>query len=337
MFKKIVSTIDVCSGSPRLDGTRLTCANIVSTLYFGNMPLDKFFTVYDYLTFDDITQCLKYCMCQNCVKNNVLSFCQHCKLYKETDDAEIINEQEEMWNYAEILLNKLVSDKSPNLKVAALRKITEYGMLDCHNALKKVEWDFSKAVKYLDDHPPVFLTEKNSEEINVLTKEEIFRYINVGKINSISVDRRLMEKYPGIIRNVIIRQDAEVQIDFHDKYTLEIDEGEVTFYFQYENYDILFDALEKFLGLKIDEWQNYNKTDLYPETDTEDLKESWDKLATDFVNRTLPFPSNFISFRIASMYWEGLYNGEIEVDSSSEQIDDWFRKKTDEDYELNDD
>ena len=337
MAKKVVSTIDVCSGSPRVDGTRLTCANIVSILYFGDMSLDKFFAVHDYLSYDDITQCLKYCMCQNCVKKNVLSFCQHCKLYKETDDADIVNEQEEMWNYAAVLLNKFVSNKSPNSKVVELRKITGHGMMFCYKALKEVEWDLAKAVKYLEDHPPVYLTKKNSGEIAVLTKEEIFRYINVGKINSISVDRRLMEKYPGIIRNVIIRQDAEVQIDFHDKYTLEIDEGEVTFYFQYENYDVLFNELEKFLGLKIDEWQNYNKTDCYPETDNEDLKESWDKLATDFVNRSLPFPPSFISFRIASMYWEGLYNGEIRVDSSSEEVDDWFRKKTDEDYELNDD
>lgn len=39
-----------------------------------------------------------------------------------------------------------------------------------------------------------------------------------------------MEKYPGIIRNITIRGDAEVKIDFHDIHTLEIDEGEVTFY-----------------------------------------------------------------------------------------------------------
>lgn len=155
----------------------------------------------------------------------------------------------------------------------------------------------------------------------MVSKDEIFRYINLGRSSSISIDRHLMEKYPGIIRNITIRRDEEVQIDFHDKHILEINEGEVTFYFQYENYDILFDELEKFLGLKMDEWQNYNKTDWYPETDDIDLKESWGRLTIDFINKALPFPSNFISFRIASIYWEGLDWYEYWLDGG----EDWWR------------
>ncbi|WP_010243270.1 DUF433 domain-containing protein [Acetivibrio cellulolyticus] len=334
MAKKIVSTKDICGGSPRIDGTRLTCANIVSTLYFGDMSLDNFFSVYDYLTFDDIIQCLKYCMCQTCLKNNVLAFCQHCKLFKETDDDEIINEQKEMWNYAELLLNKFFSDNSPNSKVVGLRKITGHGMMFCYRALKEVEWDFVKAVKYLEDNPPVYLTSKDSGENTVLTKEEIFRYINVGS-GSISVDRRLLEKYPGIIRDIVITGDASVRIEFHNKHTITSDEGEVSFCFQYENYDILFDELEKFLGLKMDEWQNNNKTGWYPEPHDEYLKKSWDMLATDFINSNLPFPSNFKSFR-PNMYWEALYNGELKIDSSPEEISDWLRKKA-ADYDSDDD
>lgn len=158
LSKKIVSTEDICGGSPRVNGTRLTCANIVSTLYFGDMALDNFFTVYDYLSYDDITQCLKCCMCKTCVKSNVLAFCQHCTLYTKTDDYEIINGQKEIWLFAEALLNKLVSNKSPYSKVVELRKITGHGAMFCYRALKIVEWDFAKAVKYLVDHPPVFLS-----------------------------------------------------------------------------------------------------------------------------------------------------------------------------------
>ena len=87
----------------------------------------------------------------------------------------------------------------------------------------------------------------------------------------------------------------------------------------------------------MNEWQNFNKIDWQPETDNANVKESWDRLATDFVNRILLFPSNFIRFRIRDLYWEALFNGELRVDSTQEEICDWMKNKADEDNELDED
>ena len=83
MFKKIVNTIDTCGGSPRIDGTRLTCGNIVNILTYQLPSLEDFFLTYDYLNKNDIKECLTYCMKKKCISDHVISFCQGCSLLND--------------------------------------------------------------------------------------------------------------------------------------------------------------------------------------------------------------------------------------------------------------
>lgn len=167
-----------------------------------------------------------------------------------------------------------------------------------------------------------------------MNKEEIFRHINVGRSKSICVDRRLIQKYPGIVRNITIREGAELQIDFLDKNILELDEGEMTIYFYYENYDKLFDALEKFTGNKISEWENYTQTGWYPNFEEVSLEQSWTKFKIDFANKILPLPDGYKEYLVRGMYWKALDSGEIKPSDSEEVFFEWQRRKMIEEEEV---
>lgn len=87
MPKEIVSTLEVCTGEPRMDGTRLTCANVVFTLSLGEMPLDDFLRIYPYLDVSDVRRCLEYCASQQCISEVVINFCNGCSLDKRKPES----------------------------------------------------------------------------------------------------------------------------------------------------------------------------------------------------------------------------------------------------------
>jgi len=82
MARDIVSTADTCSGEPRIDGTRLTCANVVLGLTVGRMRLEEFFKSHPYLNTDDVAACAGYCASRQCISANVLNYCHGCTLDK---------------------------------------------------------------------------------------------------------------------------------------------------------------------------------------------------------------------------------------------------------------
>ncbi|MCX7746262.1 MAG: DUF433 domain-containing protein [Clostridia bacterium] len=87
MNNKIVSTKDICSGAPRIDGTRLTCANVVQTL--SHMDLHKYLEFYKYIDVSDIKNTLEYCMNKKCTEDKIINYCHQCKL--------CISDGEEYW------------------------------------------------------------------------------------------------------------------------------------------------------------------------------------------------------------------------------------------------
>ncbi len=85
MARKIVCTPDTCTGSPRIEGTRLICANITMDMYY-NYSIHSFLDIYDYLTENDIRVCLQYCSNQRCLDDKPLHFCQGCTLDKRPEE-----------------------------------------------------------------------------------------------------------------------------------------------------------------------------------------------------------------------------------------------------------
>lgn len=86
MSRMIVSTPDTCSGEPRIEGTRLTCANVALILTAGGMPIAEFLEAYRYLDVSDIRSCLEYCASRDCIKCHVPNFCHGCSLDKRDQE-----------------------------------------------------------------------------------------------------------------------------------------------------------------------------------------------------------------------------------------------------------
>lgn len=160
-----------------------------------------------------------------------------------------------------------------------------------------------------------------------MEREEIFRYITVGRPRAITVDCRELKQYPGIIRTLVIQGNAQIQLNFLDEWNIKFDEGEVTFYFCYEDYEKLFEAVEEYLGMKMEDWTNYNRTGWYPDISGIKTKESWDNLASDFTNGKLEFPERYQTFRIADSYWKALYHGLIKPEDPFEVFLRWEAKQ----------
>jgi uncharacterized protein (DUF433 family) len=87
MPRSIVSTADTCGGSPRIDGTRLTCANVVLSLTIGEMSPVEYLTFHQDLVIADIKACATYCAKQRCIDNHVITFCHGCALDSRTSES----------------------------------------------------------------------------------------------------------------------------------------------------------------------------------------------------------------------------------------------------------
>lgn len=81
-----MSTPGVRSGSPRIEGTRLTCANVVLDLTVGRMSHTQFLKIYEELTLQDIKVCVDYCSRQQCIADQPKTFCQGCSLDTRPED-----------------------------------------------------------------------------------------------------------------------------------------------------------------------------------------------------------------------------------------------------------
>ena len=160
-----------------------------------------------------------------------------------------------------------------------------------------------------------------------MDKKEIYKYIKLGNKRAIEVDRRILEKYNGIYRRIIIMMNNRIKIEFADEDCVNNDEGEMTIYFDYSDYDELFAALEEYIGIKMSKWHNYNNDEFDFIKNTCDLEKSWNDLKYDFVNRKLDFPKHYEKMTIADIYWKGLYDKEINLSDGIEEIKKMASKK----------
>jgi uncharacterized protein (DUF433 family) len=85
MPKRIVRTADTCSGAPRLEGTRLTCENVVTLV--EQLGLRGMLEVHGNLTKEDVVVALDYCSNLKCRAENVENFCEGCVLDTREDLA----------------------------------------------------------------------------------------------------------------------------------------------------------------------------------------------------------------------------------------------------------
>ena len=102
-MKRVVSTKDIVGGSPCIEGTRLTCANVAQRLRYESIA--EYLRDYPYLEPGDIRNALDYCASKQCVDDQVIAYCEHCTL--DTDpDYEPEEPREEVWVLAKEVLER---------------------------------------------------------------------------------------------------------------------------------------------------------------------------------------------------------------------------------------
>ena len=104
MAREIVSTPDTNSGCPRIDGTRLTCANVSQGVRYQG-GISAYLATYTYLDASDIEAALRYCAGRQCVANDVHNSCEQCTLDTEPPDFPD-DEQDDIWELSAEMLGQ---------------------------------------------------------------------------------------------------------------------------------------------------------------------------------------------------------------------------------------
>ncbi len=102
MTRRIVHTPDTCAGAPRIDGTRLTCANVVLGVV-SDGSVAAYLRTYDYLTRDDVRVALNYCRAKRCTTDGVGNYCTGCSLDLRPDirPSVFLDSEKELRSHAE--------------------------------------------------------------------------------------------------------------------------------------------------------------------------------------------------------------------------------------------
>ena len=126
-----------------------------------------------------------------------------------------------------------------------------------------------------------------------MTLDEIQRHLDVGRDRAVCVGITLLPEYPAVVRSVILRRDAivDVRFDLHG-----YEEGGLYYRGQFSTLEEATAALETYLGCPIEEWENFTSSGSYPEEpEALPTQKTWDRLRSDLVTfpELLPAQGDF--------------------------------------------
>ncbi len=116
--------------------------------------------------------------------------------------------------------------------------------------------------------------------------EELVNYIEVGMTQPVVVDRTLLTEYGRYIRVIGFLKDNKILISYYF-YDGSGDDTGVDIKLQYESLDTAIQSIEQFLGLSIDQWENYNRTGNYPEPLVDFVEDKWADLIAGIQQGTM--------------------------------------------------
>jgi hypothetical protein len=126
-----------------------------------------------------------------------------------------------------------------------------------------------------------------------MDRNELFNYIELGRLYGVRVDVRLTPEYPGYIRVVGFHRYNEVIIEFYALGTEE--EAAIELVGKYASLEQAINSIENYLGMPIEKWTNFNKTGEFPsELENQDLvsqiTKSHRKLVADIISQRIKLP-----------------------------------------------
>src|ERR1051325_2970000 len=82
MSRPIVRISEICGGAPCIQGTRLTCSNVVLYLDQNGHDVNSYLKHFPSLNKEDVRTCLEYCSEQRCLTGDAAQYCFRCSLDK---------------------------------------------------------------------------------------------------------------------------------------------------------------------------------------------------------------------------------------------------------------
>ncbi|CAM9360942.1 hypothetical protein [Acinetobacter bereziniae] len=116
--------------------------------------------------------------------------------------------------------------------------------------------------------------------------EELVNYIEVGMTQPVVVDRTLLTEYGRYIRVIGFLKNNKILVSYYF-YDGSDDDTGVDIKLQYESLDTAIQSIEQFLGLSIDQWENYNRTGNYPEPLVDFVEDKWADLIAGIQQGTM--------------------------------------------------
>jgi uncharacterized protein (DUF433 family) len=101
MSKRMVIDARICGGRPTLEGTRLTCGDIVGVSH--EIGLEKFLQIHSYLTANDVAVAIRYAADRKCFDEGVMNPCEECRASRRDADGG----ESSVWEKARGLLGQL--------------------------------------------------------------------------------------------------------------------------------------------------------------------------------------------------------------------------------------
>lgn len=141
--------------------------------------------------------------------------------------------------------------------------------------------------------------------------DEILRYLEVSRSKTVTIACDNCEKYLGYVRTITIKRENIVTIEFE---VYGYDEGGITYFIQYNNFELLICSLEKYLGKKLEDWENINQTGYYPEPINCDKEKTTKIIKQDLINDKIKLPDLGNKIWITGGYWKDLHDGVYHLD-----------------------
>ena len=140
---------------------------------------------------------------------------------------------------------------------------------------------------------------------------DLLRYIEMSRSRSVIVDRSIPQEYPGYVRTVTVMPDGVIRVEFE---TYGCDEGGITYFIKYADYEALVKSLEEYFMKKIDHWENISRTGFYPDQiEVSDMGLVHRKIQADLVNGKIQYKQNGIKTWLPDGYWKRLLQNKIDM------------------------
>ena len=138
---------------------------------------------------------------------------------------------------------------------------------------------------------------------------DIKQYLLVGASKTVTVYCELCKEYIGYVKTITIMNEKIVRIEY-DVYGY--DEAGITYYVEYNSFEILINSLQEYIGEDLNKWNIINQSGYYPDKPQVkyDINKTHKLIENDFINDKIILPSNG-HITIKEDYWKELHAKKI--------------------------